>query len=99
MHRQEQDWHSLSKTNTAEKVADWLELPKDILLGASIITVLGNRELLIENYKGVLEYREDNILLQGKKCRIRIRGSELMIDYYTKEEMKVYGRISEVSYE
>lgn len=93
------DSTSPQKITAQEKIADWLELPKDILLGASIITALGNRELLVENYKSILEYRENTILLQGKKCRIRINGARLRIAYYTKEEMKICGFITEVSYQ
>ncbi|MDD7050725.1 MAG: YabP/YqfC family sporulation protein [Lachnospiraceae bacterium] len=82
-----------------EKIVDCLELPKDILLGASIITALGNRELVIENYKGILDYQEECILLQGKHYRIQIKGKRLRIAYYTKEEMKICGCITEVAYQ
>ena len=82
-----------------EQIAEWLQLPKDILLGASIITALGNRELVIENYKGILDYQEECILLQGKHYRIQIKGKRLRIAYYTKEEMKICGCITEVAYQ
>ena len=82
-----------------EKIVDCLDLPKDILLGASIITALGNRELVIENYKGILDYKEECILLQGKHYRIQIKGKRLRIAYYTKEEMKICGCITEVAYQ
>ena len=60
-----------------EKIADYLQLPKDIVLGASIITALGNHELWIENFKGIIDYTEESILLQGKKYRILIKGKGL----------------------
>ncbi len=82
-----------------EKIVEWLELPKDILLGASIITVMGTEELLVENYKSILDYREDCILLQAQKYRIQIKGKKLQIAYYTKDEMKICGCITEVSYQ
>lgn len=34
-----------------EKMINSLELPKDLFLGAAILTVTGNREVLIANYK------------------------------------------------
>ena len=37
------------------------ELPKDVFLGASIISVTGNDELLIENFKNIIEYQEDRL--------------------------------------
>lgn len=32
-----------------------LKLPKDTMLGAAIVTITGNREAFIENYKGILD--------------------------------------------
>ena len=82
-----------------ELVVNSLKLPKDLLLGASIVTLTGNREAWIENYKGIIEYSEQGILIQGKACQICIQGNSLSIDYYTNEDMKISGNISCVRYE
>lgn len=82
-----------------ELVVNSLKLPKDLLLGASIVTLTGNREAWIENYKGIIEYSERGILIQGKTCQICIQGNSLSIDYYTNEDMKISGNISCVRYE
>lgn len=82
-----------------EKMINSLELPKDLFLGAAILTVTGNREVLIANYKGILEYEDSFIRVQTKTCRIIISGAHLAIDYYTNEEMKITGFISEIQYE
>ncbi len=75
-----------------------LKLPKDSLLGASIVTITGNSEVFVENYKGILEYSSENILLQGKNCKIELTGKRLNIVYYTNEDMKISGKISAVRY-
>ena len=54
-----------------ELMVESLKLPKDSLLGASIITVTGNSDAFVENYKGILEYTSSMILLQGKACKIQ----------------------------
>lgn len=82
-----------------EKVVTNLELPKDLMLGASVLTVTGRREALISNYKGILEYRDSFIKVQTKNCRIQISGAHLAIDYYTSEEMKISGYIETIQYE
>ncbi|MFR4350947.1 MAG: YabP/YqfC family sporulation protein [Roseburia sp.] len=82
-----------------EKMVNSLELPKDLMLGASVLTVTGRREALISNYKGILEYEDSFIRVQTKTCRIRISGTHLAIDYYTNEEMKITGYIDEICYE
>ena len=85
--------------STKELVVDSLKLPKDLLLGASIVTHTGNPEAWIENYKGITEYCDTFVLLQGKTCHICISGKGLSIDYYTNEDMKISGCIECVKYE
>lgn len=55
-----------------EAFTESLRLPRDVMLGASILTLIGDTELLVENYRGILEYTQECILLQGKHTRIRI---------------------------
>lgn len=81
-----------------EQLVDSLGLPKDMLLGASILTMTGNHELWIENYKGIIEYTAQCIVLQAKTGRISISGCGLIIDYYTNEDMKIIGNIQCISY-
>lgn len=87
------------ESSLREKVVTNLELPKDLMLGASVLTVTGRGEALISNYKGILEYRDSFIKVQTKNCRIQISGANLAIDYYTNEEMKISGLIEQILYE
>lgn len=82
-----------------EQVIEQLELPKDFLLGEAIVTVTGRGELLIQNYKGILNYEDSFIKIQAKNCRIMITGKRLSIDYYTNEEMKISGFFEQIQYE
>ncbi|MBS7339980.1 MAG: YabP/YqfC family sporulation protein [Lachnospiraceae bacterium] len=68
------------------------------MLGASIVTVTGNSEAFVENYRGIIEYTSQVILLQGKTCRIEICGKRLSIVYYTNEDMKISGWIDQIRY-
>ena len=81
-----------------EELIEALQLPKDICLGAMRVTMTGNREAWIENYKGILEYTDQAILLQGKTCQVCFEGTCLTIDYYTNEDMKISGCIQCVRY-
>ena len=81
-----------------EIIVESLKLPKDSMLGASIVTVTGNKDVFVENYKGILEYTSTVILLQGKTCKIEICGKRLTIVYYTNEDMKISGWIESVRY-
>ena len=86
-------------TTFREKMVNGLDLPKDLMLGAAIVTVTGQREVLITNYKGILEYEDSFIRVQTKNCRITVTGARLAIEYYTNEEMKITGFIHDIQYE
>ena len=81
-----------------ELVVESLKLPRDSVLGDSIITVTGNTEILIENYKGILQYSDELILLQGKNRKIELKGKRLNIVYYTNEDMKISGMIESICF-
>ena len=79
-------------------MVETLHLPKDYVLGSAIVTITGNCELLVENYKGILEYTSDSLVIQTKTLQIHIKGKNLLMDYYTNEEMKITGYIQEIQY-
>ncbi len=87
-----------TEKSAKEMIVDSLKLPRDMMMGACIVTVMGNSQVLVENYRGILEYTQDCIMLQGKSCRIAICGCKLCIAYYTNEDMKIEGTISEIRY-
>lgn len=80
------------------RMADAVNMPKDVVLGVPIITLTGQVELLIENYRGILEYTDQLIRVQTKSGQIRVQGKRLQIAYYTNDEMKVTGHIQSVEY-
>lgn len=93
------------KTNIKNKlqknkdiIIESLQLPKDIMYHAAIVTILGNRDIHIENYRGILEYSRKTILIQAKDCKICVSGENLLIQYYTNEDMQISGKISGIQY-
>ena len=84
--------------NWKEEMTDALNLPKDLMLGAAIITITGKHEAYVENYMSLIEYTQELIRLQTRDCRVEIHGSCLFIAYFTTAEMKISGQIREVKY-
>ena len=82
-----------------QSVVRAFDLPADLAYGSVLVSVTGQNELLIENYRGILEYKDEHIRIQAKDCRILIVGKQLKIEYYTNEEMKITGLIDSVLYE
>ncbi len=89
-----------NKTNSSaiENITSKLNLPEDVLLGATIVTINGTKELNVENYRGLAEYDDNKIVVQGKKCIIVIEGQKLKIEYFSNIDMKIKGVIKSVEY-
>lgn len=73
-------------------------LPKDVVLGVPLISVIGQNEACIENYRGILEYTDKLIRIQTKLGKIYINGRRLQIEYYTNDEMKITGHIETIEF-
>lgn len=81
-----------------ENLTEQATLPKDVVLGASIVTITGMTECILENHKGILEYTEEKMRILTKQGRIQIDGKGLQIIYYTSDEMKVSGKIEKIEF-
>lgn len=86
------------RENVKSNIVESLELPVDIMYGAVIVTAMGQNQVLVENYKGIIEYTQEKIRLQTKTCQVTIQGKRLVVEYYTNEEMKITGCIQGILY-
>lgn len=81
-----------------EQMVDSLKLPKDIVMGVSMLSITGCEEVFIENYKGIIECTPESVIVQTKTCRMHFNGCNLSVDYYTNEEMKISGKIKQICF-
>lgn len=81
-----------------QRIVNVCRIPKEVVLGYSLVSIIGNTEVVIENYRGILEYDNEVIRVLGKIGQIKIYGKHLRIEYYTNEEMKVIGTIDGIEY-
>ncbi len=88
----------MEKEQFGEKLASAASMPKDVVLGASVITILGRNEVCIENYRGIIEYTDTLIRVQTKSGQIRLIGKRLQIEYYTNDEMKITGLVTALEF-
>ena len=81
-----------------KRISEKLNLPPDVVDGATIVNVYGNQSALVENYKSIIEYSPEQIKLQGKHVKLLIEGEQLEIDRFTTEDCKIRGKIETVQY-
>lgn len=87
------DLKAASKQNFREKFTEMLELPKEIVLNMPKLVMLGNGDLIIENYKGIVEYDKDVIRINTTAGIIKVNGIEIYIKEITSENIMIYGNI------
>jgi sporulation protein YqfC len=81
-----------------DKVISRLNIPEDILSGAEIMTMVGKRNLVIENYVKVVECETDRIVIKTKRNNLSIKGKKLKIEYLYDVELRISGIIDSINY-
>lgn len=84
------------KENKFEK---FLEMPKEVVSNEPKITVSGFNEMLIENYKNILEYEEFYIKLNTYIGVININGFNLNLEKVSQDDIMVTGKIDSIDFE
>ena len=88
----------MDKMNLKARITDAAGMPKDVLLGVPILSIAGQSEACIENYRGILEYTDKLIRIQTKLGKIHVIGRNLQIEFYTNDEMKIVGHIAVIEF-
>ena len=81
-----------------EKLADTLDMSKEIILDTSKITLIGKREITVENYRGIIEYTPQKIILISNPSHIEICGCNLDIKTMTKDFLYITGSIEHIAF-
>lgn len=86
------------KKGIRERIAEMTEIPKDFMMNMPRVTILGNREIYVDNYKGLLEYSGELIRLLTTNKIISIKGDGLLITRIVEEAIFVGGNIISVEF-
>ena len=82
-----------------EKAADFFDLPQEVVAGMPRITVTGCRRVMVENHRGILEYGEREIQINGGRMVLTVRGSGLELRSLNTSELLVTGRITGMDFD
>lgn len=88
-----------NKPKKYTKLDSLLEIPREVASTDIKITVNGFDEILIENYKNILEYQDVLIKINTFEGTITIYGFNLKLDQLTDEDIKVNGKIDTIEFE
>jgi len=76
--------------------ASWLDMPQDVVFELPRITLIGDRQLYIENHRGVIDFTNDVLRLSLSKGELEVRGKELIIRTIWTDEVFVEGIITSI---
>jgi len=82
--------------NIQNKLIEMLELPKEINADVPYLSLMGNEEMVIENYKSILEYNESTIRVNTTKGVVKIEGRNLQLKEVTNEDIRVNGIMTRI---
>lgn len=86
------------KKKFRENISDMFDLPKDTFVDLPKIILTGNREIYVENYRGILEYTDSIIRLNIGANAIKVCGEELDIRAIGEEDITLNGTIASIEF-
>lgn len=84
------------KAPLRESLVTALEVPRDLGCRETILTLTGKSQAVIENYRCILKFTEEEIVIRTFTGKLTIIGRRLEISWYTPDEMRIKGCISRV---
>lgn len=87
------------KSKKYTKLDSLLEIPREVVSTDVKMTILGFNEIIIENYKNILEYEELFIKINIFEGTINIHGFNLRLEQMTDDNIKVIGKIDSIDFE
>lgn len=86
------------RSSLRERLVSLLELPGDAVLDLPRATLIGNVELVVENHRGLLEYKPNRVVLRLPEGKMTIDGEDLRIPYLSPDQAVLLGRIDGLRY-
>ena len=89
----------MKKRNYNNKIDRMLELPQEVYSNVPKIIITGFEEMIVENFKGILEYEEFFVRINTHIGLININGYGLSLENMTDDDIKVKGKIESLDIE
>lgn len=86
-------------TRAMNRINEILEIPREVVSDEPKLTIIGFNELLIENYKGILEYEDFYVRINTHIGIININGFNLSLQQMNDENIMVNGKIESIDIE
>ena len=86
-------------TRKMSRINEILEMPAEVVSNVPKISILGFEEMLIENYKNIIEYESFYIKVNTHIGFINVNGFNLKLIQMNQDDMKITGKIDSIDFE
>lgn len=86
-----------NKEKMAEKIADFLEVPEELIGKNCKITLVDNRFFYLESSNQIVDYYANYIKLKTNNLTVSLDGKKMQIKEISKNELVIEGEILNVS--
>lgn len=86
------------KQSVGERAARRFAVPVDGVAGVPRAEVLGDNEVFLEHYRGILAYGREEIHVDGGGWVLRILGQGLEIKAMRAGELRIFGRVTSLTF-
>lgn len=83
----------------SEYLADTMRMPKDVLMDLPKISICGDKEIFIENHKGLIEYSDTVVRMKMNDGIVCVHGTDMRIVVMQYDRMVINGNFAGVTYE
>lgn len=87
-----------SKERMVNKIADFLEMPEELVGDNTKITLVDNKYLYLEGNNQIIDYYDHYIKIKTKKVTITLDGKKMDIKEINDKELVIEGEILNISY-
>jgi sporulation protein YqfC len=88
-----------NKKKNNSRLNNILEFPEEISNNEPKITIIGFKKIMVENYKGILEYENFFVRLNTTIGVLNINGFNLSLNEMTDEDLIITGNIESIDFE
>ena len=86
----------MKKNNRLDR---FLEMPQEVYSNVPKVIITGFDEMIIENFKGILEYEDYYVRINTHIGIINVNGYNLNLENMTNDDIKVRGKIESIDIE
>ncbi len=86
------------RDKTERMAADLLEVPKDTLLHVPRVMLVGNEQVVVDNYRMIISFEPSLIRIALAKGEVAIKGDRLVLKVIVPEQLVIEGTVFSVDF-